>query len=114
TGDISAHYADSVIIDWSLASFLLLLLAIWIFFLAPEIRKWRSRARSQGLIMGFAIIIFSGVFWTRYTANFQLPVFLFTGLLITFPLLLFPGRYQNEKKSKSPENSSIEKSGPAK
>ncbi|PWT77391.1 MAG: hypothetical protein C5B59_04140 [Bacteroidetes bacterium] len=118
TGDISKHYADAVIVDWSFSSFLLLLVAIWIFFLAPEIRKWKSTARKQGLLIGLSIIIFSGVFWSRYTSSLQLPVLFLTGLLITFPLLLFSGSYKKssgaEKKPKGPDNSPSEKSGPGK
>jgi hypothetical protein len=112
TGDIGKNYADSVVIDSSLSSFLLILVAIWIFFLAPSIKKWKRSAKNQGLLIGLSMILFSGGFWYRYHSMIDLPVFLLVGLLITFPLLLHTARYQDDKKAKGPDNSPIEKPEP--
>lgn len=112
TGDISKHYADSVIIDWSLSSFLLLMISIWIFFLASEIKRWSQKSRKQGFVIGLALTLFGATFWFRFPSSLHLPAFLLAGLLIIFPLLFFPGRYHHEKKSKGPDNSQIEKPGP--
>ncbi|HEX4852267.1 MAG TPA: hypothetical protein VFV08_15735 [Puia sp.] len=112
TGDIGKHYEDSVVIDSSLSSFLLLLVAIWIFSIAPGIKKRKKNARNQGLLIGLPMIFFSGGFWYKYHSFLDLPVFLVVGLLISFPLILYSGRFEDDKKSKGPDNSPIEKPEP--
>ncbi len=94
TGDISRHYAASVLIDWSFSSLLLLLVAVWLLFLARDLKKLQRRAWSQAMLIGLALSLFNGYFWYRYPSSLHLPFFLLTGLLILIPLIIFNRDYK--------------------
>lgn len=88
-GDISKHYATSVLIDGILSALLLLLVAIWILFLAGDLKRLKRKAWWQALLIGFAITIFGGALWFRYPTSIHLPAFLLTGLILLLPLLFY-------------------------
>jgi uncharacterized membrane protein SirB2 len=89
TGDISKHYAASVLIDWGLSSTLLLLTGIWLLFLLRDLKRAQRRAWLQAIIIGLALTLFGSSFWYRYPSSFHLPFFLFMGLIILIPLLIY-------------------------
>jgi hypothetical protein len=68
-GDISKHYATSVLIDGILSSILLLLIAIWILFLAGDLKRGKRKAWWQAVLIGFAIAAFGGALWFRYPTS---------------------------------------------
>ena len=94
TGDISKHYATSVLIDWGFSCMLLLLIAIWILFLARDLKNLQKRAWSQAVLIGLALTLFGGGFWFRYPASLHLPFFLLVGLLLLVPLLIYSRRFK--------------------
>jgi hypothetical protein len=89
TGDISKHYATSVLINSILSAMLLLLVAIWILFLSPDLKRLKRKAWWQAILIGFAITIFGAALWSRYPTSIHLPAFLLTGLILLIPLLLY-------------------------
>lgn len=89
TGDIAGHYAASVLIDGSLSSMLLSLLAIWIFFLARDLRKLQRKAWAQAVLIGVALTIYGACFWYQYRSSLDLAVFFLLGLLLLFPLFIY-------------------------
>ena len=94
TGDISKHYAASVLVDWSFSSLLLFLIAIWVLFLAGDLRKLQRRAWSQACLIGLALTLFGGGFWYKYPSSLHIPFFLATGLLLLVPLLLYSRQFK--------------------
>jgi hypothetical protein len=97
TGDISKHYAASVVVDWSFSSLLLLLIAIWIFFLAGDLKKLNRKAWAQAVLIGLALSFFGGGFWYSYPSSMHLPAFLLLGLLLLIPLLIYAKQYRKPK-----------------
>jgi hypothetical protein len=91
TGDINRSWASSIVINWGMSSFLLFLVGIWLFFLAPELKKRIRRARFQALIIGIALTLYGGTFWLQFPHSFHLPGFLILGLVLAISLLI-PGR----------------------
>jgi len=89
TGDIAGHYAASVLIDGSLSSMLLSLLAIWIFFLARDLRKLQRKAWAQAVLIGVALTIYGACFWYQYRSSLDLAVFFLLGLVLLFPLFIY-------------------------
>jgi hypothetical protein len=96
TGDISRHLSASILIDWSLSCTLLILVAIWLFFLASDLRKKLRRAWFQGVIIGISLVIFGAGFWYRYPSSLHLPVFLLLGLVLLVPLLIHTKRFDQK------------------
>ncbi len=94
TGDISRHYAASVLVDWSLSSMLMLLTGIWLLFLSGDLKRRQRRAWVQALIIGLALMLFGSGFWYRYPASLHLPFFLMLGLLILLPLLIYAKEFK--------------------
>jgi hypothetical protein len=74
-----------------MSSFLLFLVGVWLFFLAPELKKRIRRARFQALIIGIALALYGGTFWLQFPHTFHLPGFLFLGLILVVSLTV-PGR----------------------
>jgi hypothetical protein len=95
TGDISKHFASSILIDVAFSGVLLLLLGTWLLFLSGELRALRRKARQQGIVVGLALIIFGGGFWFKFPRSLQLPFFLLIGLLLLLPLLIFYRKFKN-------------------
>jgi hypothetical protein len=93
TGDISKHYAASVLIDWSLSSLLLLLTGIWLLFLLRDLKTGQRRAWLQAVLIGLELTIFGSSFWYRYPSSFHLPVFLLMGLILLLPLLIYQKQF---------------------
>ena len=89
TGDISQHYAASILIDWSLSSLMLLLVAIWIFFLSIDLRKLERKAWIQAVLIGVALSVFGASFWYQYPSSLHLPLLLLLGLVLLFPLFIY-------------------------
>jgi hypothetical protein len=89
TGDISQHYAASILIDWSMSSLMLLLVAIWIFFLSIDLRKLQRKAWTQAVLIGVALAVFGASFWYQYPSSLHLPLFLLLGLVLLFPLFIY-------------------------
>lgn len=91
TGDINRSWASSIVINWGMSSFLLFLVGIWLYFLAPELKKRIRRARFQALIIGIALALYGGTFWLQFPHTFHLPGFLVLGLILVISLTV-PGR----------------------
>ena len=89
TGDISKHYATSVLIDGILSAMLLLLIAIWILFLSGDLKRLKRKAWWQSVIIGLTITTFGATLWFRYPTSIHLPAFLLTGLILLLPLLFY-------------------------
>jgi len=89
TGDINAQYAASILIDWSLSSMLLLMVAIWIFFLSRDLKKLQRRAWAQAVLIGIALTVFGACFLYQYRSSLHLALFLLLGLILLFPLFIF-------------------------
>jgi len=85
TGDISKQFGASVLIDGGFASLLMLLTAIWLLFLVPDLKKGIGRARVQTIIIGIAFSLFGGGFLYRYPSSLRLIAFLLIGLIILIP-----------------------------
>ncbi|MBS1667290.1 MAG: hypothetical protein JST58_07935 [Bacteroidetes bacterium] len=96
TGDISKHYSNSVIIDWALASILMLLVGVWLLFLASPLKKRQRRAWWQAFIISLSLISFGAGFFYRFPQSIHLAVFVLIGLLLFLPLILFVGRFGKE------------------
>jgi hypothetical protein len=94
TGDISKHYATSVLIDWSFSCMLLSLIAIWLLFLAHDLKNLQKRAWSQTVLIGLAFSLFGAGFWFRYPSSIHLPFFLVVGLLLLIPLLIYSRQFK--------------------
>ena len=90
-GDINRSWASSILINWGMSSFLLFLVGIWLFFLAPELKRRIRRSRFQALIIGVALALYGGTFWLQFPHSFHLPGFLILGLSLVISLLI-PGR----------------------
>ncbi len=89
TGDISKHFATSVLIDGILSAMLLLLIAIWILFLAGDLKRGKRKAWWQAVLIGFIISAFGAALWFRYPTSIHLPAFLLTGLILLLPLIFY-------------------------
>jgi len=89
TGDIAHHYAGSVMIDGSLSSMLLALIAIWIFFLSGDLRKLQRRAWAQAVLIGVALTVFGACFWYQYPSSLHLPALALLGLILLLPLFYY-------------------------
>ncbi|MBS1597834.1 MAG: hypothetical protein JST75_06395 [Bacteroidetes bacterium] len=89
TGDIASYHAASIMIDGSLSSMLLLLIAIWIFFLARDLRKLQKRAWSQAAVIGTALTVFGACFWYQYRSSLHLALYFLLGLILLFPLFIY-------------------------
>ena len=89
TGDIESHYAASIVIDGALSSLLLLLVAIWIFFLARDLRKLQRRAWAQAMLIGTALTVFGASFWYQYRSSLHPVLFFLLGLILMFPLFIY-------------------------
>jgi hypothetical protein len=96
TGDISRHFAASALIDGAFSSLLLFLVGIWVLFLSSDLRKLQRRARSQGILIGLAFVLFGGGFWFRYPRSLHLAFFLLVGLLLLLPLLIYRKQFKKE------------------
>jgi len=94
TGDISKHYATSVLIDWILSSMLLFLVAVWLLFLAGELKKYKSKAWMQAFLIGLALTLFGAALWYRYPDSIHLPVFLANGLILLIPLIIYGRKFK--------------------
>ena len=55
TGDISKQFGASVLIDGGFSSLLMLLIGIWLLYLAPELKSGSVPARNQALLIGIAL-----------------------------------------------------------
>jgi len=89
TGDISKHYAASVLINASFSSVLLLLIAVWVFFLSRDLKKLQRRAWLQAIIIGISLAAFGAGFWYQYPSSVHIPLFLALGLLLLVPLFIY-------------------------
>jgi hypothetical protein len=94
TGDISQHYAASILIDWSLSCLMLLLVAIWIFFLSIDLRKLQRKAWVQTILIGVALTVFGGSFWYQYPSSIHLLLFFLLGLILLFPLFIYRKQFK--------------------
>ena len=95
TGDISKHYSAAVVIDWTLASAMMLLVGIWVLFLSGPLKKLQRRAWWQAIIISLAFILFGSGFWYRYPTSIHLPGFILLGLILFIPLLIFAGKFKS-------------------
>jgi hypothetical protein len=94
TGDISRHFAASVLIDGAFSSLLLFLVGAWILFLSADLRNLRRRARSQAILIGLSLVLFGAGFWYRYPHSLHLVFFFAVGLLLLLPLLIFKNQFR--------------------
>jgi hypothetical protein len=94
TGDISKHYSTAIFIDWTLSGMLLLMVAVWILFLSGELRKFNRRAWLQAVFIGLSITIFGASLWYHYPGSIRLAVFMFIGLLLLVPLIIYVGKFR--------------------
>lgn len=95
TGDISKHYAASVVIHWTLASALMLLVGVWVLFLAGPLKKLQRRAWWQAMIISLVFILFGSGFWYRYPGSIHLPGFILLGLILFVPLVIYAGKFKS-------------------
>jgi hypothetical protein len=94
TGDISKHYSTSVVIDWTLSTVMMLLVGIWILFLASPLKKGQRRAWWQAFVISIFFMAFGGGFWYRYQQSIHLAGFALLGLMLFIPLILFVRRFK--------------------
>jgi hypothetical protein len=94
TGDISRHFAASVLIDGAFSSLLLFLVGAWILFLSAELRKLQRRARSQAILIGVSLVLFGAGFWYRYPRSLHLVFFFGVGLLLLLPLFIYKKQFR--------------------
>jgi hypothetical protein len=94
TGDISRHFAASVLIDGAFSSLLLFLVGVWILFLSVDLRNLRRRARSQAILIGLSLVLFGAGFWYRYPRSIHLVFFFVVGLLLLLPLLIYKNQFR--------------------
>jgi hypothetical protein len=94
-GDISRHYAASILIAWILSGLLLLMVAAWLLFLSADLKRFKRKAWMQAVLIATSISIFGAALWYRYPASVHLPVFLVTGLILLIPLLIYGRRFKD-------------------
>jgi len=93
-GDISKHYSTSVVIDWTLSSAMMLLVGLWILFLASPLKKGLRRAWWQAFLISIVLMSFGGGFWYRYQESIHLMGFAILGLMLFLPLIFFVRRFK--------------------
>jgi len=89
TGDIERHYASPIMIGGSLSSMLLLLVAIWLFFLSGDLRRLQRKAWTQAMLIGTALTVFGACFWYQYRTSVDLAFYFLLGLILLFPLIIY-------------------------
>ena len=87
-GDIPSAHGPTMLMDESLSALLLLLVAIWLFFLSGEIKKGVFRARLQGLLIGISIMLFGAGFWYKFPEMMAPAVFWGLGFILTLSMLV--------------------------
>jgi hypothetical protein len=100
TGDISKAYESDIIIIWVFAGMCMLLIGIWLFFLAPELKELNLKAWWQAFVIGSALSIFGLLCWLKYPRLIYVLYFMMLGLIVLLPLVLHAGRFMKKKKQK--------------
>jgi hypothetical protein len=95
TGDISKHYAATVVIDWTLACIMMFLVGIWVLFLTIPLKNLQRRAWWQGIVISLAFILFGCGFWYRYPGSIHLPGFALIGMILFVPLIVHARKFKS-------------------
>jgi hypothetical protein len=93
-GDVRASMADNYRLIWILSSMMLLLNAIWVFFLAGELRKMLRRAWWQGMLVGLGYAGSSILGMATVGPYALLFVFALIGLLLLVPLVVWARHFK--------------------
>lgn len=93
-GDVRPSMADIVRTVWIYSSIMLALSAVWVFFLAGELRQLKRRAWWQGVLIGLGYA--GGSAFGMATVGFQphLMAFMLIGLLLLLPLIIWAGHFK--------------------
>lgn len=94
-GDVRSSMADIFRTVWIYSSIMLALSAIWVFFLAGELRQLKRRAWWQGVLVGLGYA--GGSAFGIATVGFQphLAAFMLIGLILLLPLLVWAGSFKS-------------------
>ena len=95
-GDIRSSMVLPVKNVYLFSSVLFLLSAVWILFLAAELRAMRRRAWWQALLLSLGYIGGSLAAIQLNGLQIQLVGLAFIGLILLFPLLIFAGSFTNK------------------
>ena len=95
TGDISKHFSTAIFIDWTLSGMLLLMVAVWILFLAGELKRFNRRAWLQAVFIGLSLTIFGGSLWYHYPGSIRLAAFMMIGLILLIPLIIYVSKFRS-------------------
>jgi hypothetical protein len=95
TGDISGHFANSVLVGWILSVISLLLTATWLLFLSGDLKNLKKKAWYQAMIIGIVFAVFGGALWFKYPTSIHLPVFLLIGLTLVAPLSIYGRNFRD-------------------
>ncbi|HLX92719.1 MAG TPA: hypothetical protein VKR32_13605 [Puia sp.] len=93
TGDISTSFSNSVFVNWVLSVVLLCLVAIWLLFLAGDLKRRKRRAWTQAILIGLFLTGFGIGMWFRFPTSWHLPGYSVAGLILVIPLLLYAGKF---------------------
>jgi hypothetical protein len=104
TGDIAASHAPNIVIIWIFSGVCMFLLGTWILFLSPDLRRLSRKAWWQAFIISLALGITALCCWLQYPRAVHVLFFLFLGLVLFIPLVLFSAQFKKQTKSKMPEN----------
>jgi hypothetical protein len=88
TGDIAQSHAASAISVWIFSGIAMLLIGIWLLFLAKDLRSLQRRAWWQALFIALGLAGFSLGSWLQFPKAFHLLYFLLLALLLLIPLLM--------------------------
>lgn len=95
TGDVRSGMADTFVAIWIFSSVMLLLSAIWVLFLAAELRQLKRRAWWQGIFIGLGYTA-GAIACMGMTAIYaHLVGFMLIGLILLGPLLAWAGHFHS-------------------
>lgn len=100
-GDVRPSMANIFRTVWIYSSIMLALSAVWIFFLAGELRQLKRRAWWQGLLIALGYT--GGSTFAIATTGVQphLLAFMIIGLILLFPLIIWAGSFKSSPNIKS-------------
>jgi hypothetical protein len=94
-GDVRVSMADTVRTVWLYSTVMLLLSAVWVFFIAGELRQMKRRAWWQGIFLGLGYAGSAITAIVTIGVYVHLVAFALIGLLLLLPLIVWAGHFKS-------------------
>ena len=95
TGDIAPSHAASAISVWIFSGVSMLLMGIWLLFLAKDLKLMSRRAWWQALVIALGLAGFSLGSWLQFPKAFHLLYFLLLAMILLVPISLHIKKFKS-------------------